>query len=111
MDHLKGKETEQCVSSVEKVFKDNPSYTISSLSDVHCKYWCYIYKNVYEKQNTLWKCTKILQQCSLFTAATKNLQQKYAEKQLIVKNLHQNWVCFLHFKEGVLQKQTEQLVL
>jgi hypothetical protein len=28
----------------------------------------------------------------LFTAATRNFQQKYAEKQLSVKNLHQNIV-------------------
>ena len=54
MDHLKDGNPEQSVSSMKRFFMDNMSYTISTLSDIHCKNCCYIYKKVYKMQN-IWE--------------------------------------------------------
>jgi hypothetical protein len=53
INHLKVRDLEKCVLSVKRVFMDNASYTISTLSDIICQYCCHIYKNVYKTQNTL----------------------------------------------------------
>jgi hypothetical protein len=51
----------------------------------------YLQKRVWNTKYFV-KVHKHLQKCSVFTAATKNLQQKYAEKQLSAQNLNKNCV-------------------
>jgi hypothetical protein len=55
INHLKGRDPEKCVLCVKR---ENVSYTISTLSDTHCKFCCHIYKNMYKKQNTSVKVDK-----------------------------------------------------